>query len=181
MLGGGKFENGAITGAFGYMFNACFPSLSSCFNHRVDGEGGGGGTLEPAEAQSGSPAALVKGQTDEAGILSSLGSSGKVPFAPTAEQIDSAGFKLIVGDPKYTPGGTPVGTIIYDGLTKEGLVEVKTGSSALDSSYQLRLQTYGALVNDAPYTIYTDRTINSSFQQWLSSFGVAVKPLTVPK
>jgi len=63
--------------------------------------------------------------------------------------------------------GAPVGTI-YDGFSSAGLAEIKTGTSALTSSYQLRLQTYGALINDTPLTIYTSRPLNSTFGEWLT-------------
>lgn len=38
-LGGGKFENGAITGAFGYIFNTCASNPSSCLNPGDKGPG----------------------------------------------------------------------------------------------------------------------------------------------
>jgi len=90
--------------------------------------------------------------------------------------VNSAAFKVIVGAPKYTSSGDLVGTI-YDGLNTNGLAEVKTGSSVLDSSYQLRLQTYGSLINDTPLTIYTNRPVNSTFQQYLKNWDVGVQPL----
>jgi hypothetical protein len=65
--------------------------------------------------------------------LSALGSNGKMAFTPTATQIDSAAFRLIVGDAKYTPKGAPVGTI-YDASLGVGLGEIKIGSSVLNSS-----------------------------------------------
>ncbi|MBB6249434.1 hypothetical protein HDE80_004511 [Rhodanobacter sp. A1T4] len=85
---------------------------------------------------------------------------------------------MIVGKPQYTASGDLVGTI-YDGLNEDGLAEIKTGSSTLDSSYQLRLQTYGALVNDppTPLTIYTSRPVNPTFQNYLTRWGVSVQPL----
>ncbi len=54
---------------------------------------------------------------------------------------------------------------------------LKNGSSVLDSSYQLRLQTYGSLINDMPFTIYTSRPVNPAFQGYLTRWGVSVQPL----
>ena len=136
--------------------------------------------LEPLdEGLSGSPSQLVAGQAAEAEQLAALNSSGKVPFPPTPDQVNSAAFQVIVGKPKYTAAGDLVGTI-YDGLTSDGLAELKNGSSVLDSSYQLRLQTYGALVNNTPLTIYTNRAINPTFQDYLTRWGVSVAPLPPP-
>ncbi|HWM66029.1 MAG TPA: hypothetical protein VNO35_05545 [Steroidobacteraceae bacterium] len=73
--------------------------------------------------------------------------------------------------------------VIYDGSTSGGLAEIKTGSSSLESSYQLRLQTYGSVVNPeaGPLTIYTSRPVNPTFQNYLTRWGVDVKPLpTLP-
>ncbi len=62
------------------------------------------------------PNDMRSGQLAEGPILDSLGSSGKVPFTPTADQINSAAFNVIVGEPQYTSTGAPVGTI-FDGST----------------------------------------------------------------
>lgn len=129
-----------------------------------------------AGATSRVPPQLRAGIAAEPELVAAIGSSGKVPFTPTEAQVNSAAFRVIVGEPKYTPAGALEGTI-YDGLTAGGLAEIKTGSSVLDSSYQLRLQTYGALVNDLPYTIYTSRPVNPTFDRYLTTWGVAVKPL----
>jgi filamentous hemagglutinin len=129
-----------------------------------------------AASTSGVPPQLLSGQAAEAGQLAALNSTGKVTFTPTPDQVNSAAFNLIVGQPKYTPSGTLVGTI-YDGSTTGGLAELKNGSSPLDSSYQLRLQTYGSLINNTPLTIYTSRPVNPTFGQWLSNWGVSVQPL----
>ena len=56
-------------------------------------------------------------------------------------------------------------------------MEIKSGSSVLNSTYQLRLQTYAALVNNQPLTIYTSRAVNTQFSAWLGRWGVSVKPL----
>lgn len=129
-----------------------------------------------AETAAVSP--MRAGQLAEAEQLNILGSNGKVAFVPTQAQIDSAAFKVIVGDAKYTAQGAPVGTI-YDASLGSGLGEIKNGSSVLDSSYQLRLQTYGAVANDTPFTIYTSRPVNPTFSDWLTRWGVGVQP--VPK
>jgi hypothetical protein len=125
------------------------------------------------------PPALRAGRLAEAEQLIAINAGEKVSFIPTHAQIDSSAFKVIVGDAKYTANGTPVGTI-FDGTVGNGLGEIKTGTSMLDSSYQLRLQTYGALVNDVPYTIYTSRPVNPTFGDWLTRWGVEVKPLPKP-
>ncbi|MDA9529572.1 hypothetical protein ACM42_14310 [Bradyrhizobium sp. CCBAU 25338] len=127
-------------------------------------------------AASAVPPALKAGQLAEVEQLDALGSTGKVSFTPTRAQIESATFKIIVGDAKYTARGVPIGTV-YDATVGNGLGEIKTGVSVLDSSYQLRLQTYGALINDAPFTIYTSRLVNPTFNDWLTRWGVRVKPL----
>ncbi|GLQ51351.1 hypothetical protein ACFFJT_09110 [Dyella flava] len=119
---------------------------------------------------------MVSGQAAEAQQLAALNSTGKVPFTPTPDQVNSAAFQVIVGPAQYTASGDLVSTI-YDGLNADGLAEIKTGSSTLDSSYQLRLQTYGALVNDTPLTIYTSRPVNPTFQNYLNNWGVSVQPL----
>jgi RHS repeat-associated protein len=137
-----------------------------------------GGRLAAAADTSESviPSALRAGQLAEGPALDAIGSLGKVIFTPTAEQIDSAAFKVIVADAKYTSTGAPISTI-YDGSTASGLAEIKSGSSVLNSTYQLRLQTYGALINDQKLTIFTSRPVNSQFSAWLSRWGVSVKPL----
>ncbi|WP_221437774.1 putative Ig domain-containing protein [Rhodanobacter sp. A1T4] len=136
------------------------------------------GAVDTAAGASGSPSQLVSGQAAEPQQLAALNSTGKVPFTPSPDQVNSAAFQVIVGKPQYTASGDLVGTI-YDGLNEDGLAEIKTGSSTLDSSYQLRLQTYGALVNDppTPLTIYTSRPVNPTFQNYLTRWGVSVQPL----
>ncbi|MFA7345640.1 MAG: RHS repeat-associated core domain-containing protein [Terrimicrobiaceae bacterium] len=130
----------------------------------------------PLAAEGGVSSALRAGQIAEGPALEAIGSSGKVVFTPTAQQIDSAAFKIIVGEAKYTSTGASVSTI-FDGMTSQGLAEVKSGSSLLNSTYQLRLQTYGSLINNQPLSIYTSRPINSQFSNSLNRWGVSVKPL----
>lgn len=87
-------------------------------------------TMENAERAAGDvPAALRSRQIAEAGQLKARSSTGKVRFTPTPTQIDSAAFKVIVGDAKHTANGTPVGTI-YGGLNSNSLAEVKVGESS---------------------------------------------------
>lgn len=125
------------------------------------------------------PPQLLAGKAAEVEQLDALGAGPQVSFTPTQAQIDSSAFKVIVGDAKYTAEGNPVGTI-YDGTIGNGLGEIKTGTSPLDSSYQLRLQTYGSLLNDTPYTIYTSRPVNPTFSDLLTRWGVNVQPLPKP-
>ncbi|WP_230943498.1 filamentous hemagglutinin N-terminal domain-containing protein [Burkholderia cepacia] len=125
---------------------------------------------------NGSLSPMANGKAVEGGQLNALQSAGKITFQPSLDQVNSAAFQLIVGQPKYTPSGSLVSTI-YDGSTTTGLAELKNGSSSLGSSYQLRLQTYGAVVNGTPFTIYTSRPVNPIFSQYLSNWGVTVKPL----
>ncbi|WP_244108065.1 filamentous hemagglutinin N-terminal domain-containing protein [Burkholderia ambifaria] len=125
---------------------------------------------------SGSQSPMASGKDVEAGQLNALQSVGKITFQPSLDQVNSAAFRLIVGQAKYTPSGSLVSTI-YDGSTATGLAELKNGASSLGSTYQLRLQTYGAVVNGTPFTIYTSRPVNPTFGQYLNNWGVTVKPL----
>jgi RHS repeat-associated protein len=95
-------------------------------------------------------------------------------FQPTSDQVQSAAFQVIVGPPQYTAGGQLVGTI-SDGTAGGGLLEIKGGSSTLNSSYQLRLQTYNSVVNNVPLTIETTRPVNPTFMNYLQNWGVTVK------
>lgn len=121
------------------------------------------------------PSQLTAGQAFEADQLSSTGlNKNTTVLRPTSEQVNSATFKAMVGDASYTPGGQLTGTI-FDS-TDNGYLEIKGGSSPLDTSYQLRLQTYFSVVNNEPYTIMTSRPITSGFQQYLDFWGVNVAP-----
>ncbi len=139
-------------------------------------EGNGGFWQSSLAAEGGVPSALRAGQLAEGPVLDAIGSGGKVVFTPTADQINSAAFQVIVGDAKYSASGAPVSTI-FDGSIGGGLAEIKSGSSMLNSTDQLRLQTYGALVNDQPLTIFTSRPINPTLGDWLTRWGVSVKPM----
>src|SRR6185503_14937854 len=94
-------------------------------------------------------------------------------FRPTPDQIDSAAFKVVVGEAKYTQSGLPRGTIIDS--AQGGLLEIKGGTSMLNTSYQLRLQTYQSLIEGVPFSIQTTRPVNSSFMQYLQRWGVTVQ------
>jgi hypothetical protein len=122
-------------------------------------------------ASTGSPAQLVAGRAFEAQQLDVLGLSKNTNvWRPTAAQADSSAFRVIVGEAKQTPGGQLTG-VIPDAA---GL-EIKGGSSALGSSYQLRLMTYRALAENDPLTILTSRPVVPSFQDWLTRWGVGVE------
>ncbi|WP_200955677.1 hypothetical protein, partial [Massilia sp. Root418] len=133
-----------------------------------------GGLPTPPTATASKPSHLRSGQQHEADQLAELGiAKNNEVFRPTAEQIDSATFKAIVGDAKYTKGGLAKGTI-FDG-TEKGYLEIKGGKSELNSSYQLRLQTYKALIDKKPYTIQTTRPVNQSFKSWLDAWGAKLE------
>ena len=74
-------------------------------------------------------------------------------------------------DAKYTASGDIAGAV-YDGANQDGLAEVKTGESELSSSYQRRLEVYGAVVNDTPLTIYTGRLTNPTCRDYLTRLGL---------
>jgi RHS repeat-associated protein len=122
------------------------------------------------------PGTLRAGQLVEAPALKAIGSTGKVVFRPSPEEMKGATFKLIVGDAKFTATGTPRGTV-FDGRAGIGLAEIKSGASVLSSSYQLRLQTYASLIKSHPFTIYTSRPVNAEFGAWLRRWGVSIKPI----
>ena len=80
---------------------------------------------------------------------------------------------MIVGEAKYTKGGLLRGTTLD--ATDAGFLEIKGGTSTLNSTYQLRLQTYRSLIEETPYTIRTTRPVNSTFGDWLQRWGVKVE------
>nr|WP_253899979.1 RHS repeat-associated core domain-containing protein [Corallococcus carmarthensis] len=133
----------------------------------------------PAQAPNQVPPQLTAGTLDEARILDALGSNGKVTFQPTAEQMESAAFRVLVGEPKLTSQGNPVSTI-FDASIGPGVAEIKTGKSLLNSTYQLRLQVYGSLVNGWKFTLYTSRPINPAFRAFLTRWGVSIQSLPGP-
>jgi len=117
--------------------------------------------------------ALAAGRAFEAERLAAYGAAKNTTvFRPTAADVSSAAFKVVVGDAKYTAGGELRGTILdsVDG----GLLEIKGGTSPLSSTYQLRLQTYYSLKLGQPLTIRTMRVPNTEFSDWLNRWGVQV-------
>jgi len=80
-----------------------------------------------------------------------------------------------VGRPLYTVRGIARGTIVDS--VADGLAEIKSGSSILNSTYQLRLQTYRSVIEERPLRIYTSRPIDIDFGQWLDPWGVKIEPL----
>lgn len=138
----------------------------------------------PAEGMIGDAApvlnALTQGVDYEAQRLAALNlPKNTTVFQPTPQQVQSAAFQVIVGPAQYTAGGDLVGTI-SDSAAGGGLLEIKGGSSTLNSSYQLRLQTYNSVVNNVPLTIETTRPVNPTFMNYLQNWGVTVKPPGTP-
>ncbi|MFN6103039.1 MAG: polymorphic toxin-type HINT domain-containing protein, partial [Planctomycetaceae bacterium] len=117
---------------------------------------------------------LKDGVECEAEQLTKLGlSKNSISWRPTIEQTHTAAFKVIVGKAKYTKGGLLKGSILDSkGM---GLLEIKGGTSVLNSTYQLRLQTYMSLMEGHTYTIRTSRPINPSFNEWLQRWSVTVQ------
>jgi hypothetical protein len=121
------------------------------------------------------PSSSLRAGVDfEAQQLAKLGLAKNTEvWRPSVEQTRSAAFKVIVGDARYTEGGLLKGSIVD--ATEAGLVEIKGGSSVLNSTYQLRLQVYRSLIEPQPYTIRTTRPINPSFRDWLQRWGANVE------
>jgi hypothetical protein len=118
----------------------------------------------------------VSGQAAEALALEALKiSKNTAVWRPTPEQIHSLAFKSIVGPPRYTSTGLARGTVLDS--VESGFSEIKSGCSTLDTTYQLRLQTYRALVEKQPLTIYTNRPVDVDFGRWLNPRGVQIEPL----
>jgi hypothetical protein len=131
----------------------------------------GGAADDAAATAGGSPPQLSAGRAWEAQQLNTLKvAKNTTVWRPTADQMNSAAFRVIVGEPKFTPDGLPMG-VITDSI---GL-ELKGGGKALESSYQLRLMTYRALVEGEPLTILSTRVPNASFAAYLSRWGVTVQ------
>lgn len=96
-------------------------------------------------------------------------------WRPTDEQIESVKFKEIVGNIKFTKRGLYKGTVLDS--TECGYTEIKSGKSPLRASYQLRLQTYKSVIDNRPFTIYTDRPTNNEFNRWSSLYNIKIKPI----
>lgn len=157
-------EGGAFTADFG--FGATGLGVGAV---GVGAVGVGAGAVE-----EGALAPLVEGRAFEAQQLGELGlPKNTAVWRPSAAQMDSAAFRTVVGEPKFTPGGQSVGVIV-DSLGPESGLEIKGGSSPLGSSYQLRLMTYRALVENQPLTILTTRPVVQSFFDYLTRWGVTV-------
>jgi RHS repeat-associated protein len=119
--------------------------------------------------------AMRAGQTFETEILAAQNLEKNTGvWRPTPAQIDSAAFKLIVGEAEYTPRGLARGTILDS--VEGGFLEIKGGASALESTYQLRLQTYRSLIENTPFTIQTTRPVGIEFGQWLNRWSVSIHP-----
>jgi hypothetical protein len=122
------------------------------------------------------PSILSSGQDAEARALCALNAAKNTEvWRPSLQQIDSPAFRTIVGRPLYTVRGIVRGTIVDS--VEDGLAEIKSGSSILNSTYQLRLQTYRSVIEERPLRIYTSRPIDIDFGQWLDPWGVKIEPL----
>lgn len=134
------------------------------------------GAVPPTQVTNAIANPLRAGQLHEAEQLAALGiGKNNEVFRPSIEQTQSATFKAIVGDPKYTKGGQLKGTI-FDGVDN-GYLEIKGGASELNSTYQLRLQTYKATIDRQPFSIQTTRPLNPQFKDYLDAWGVnVIKP-----
>jgi hypothetical protein len=122
------------------------------------------------------PAILSSGQDAEARALCALNAVKNTEvWRPSRQQIDSPAFRTIVGRPLFTVRGIARGTIVDS--VEDGLAEIKSGSSVLNSTYQLRLQTYRSVIEERPLRIYTSRPVDIDFGQWLDPWGVKIEPL----
>ena len=122
------------------------------------------------------PPTLTLGHAAEMQALGALQISKNTEvWRPSPEQIGSRNFQTIVGAPHYTATGLARGTVLDS--VAAGFAEIKSGGSILESTYQLRLQTYRSVVEKQPLTIYTSRPIDVGFGHWLNPHGVAIKPL----
>jgi hypothetical protein len=178
----GVADAAAITGAYGAARGAVGAvSRAASFSGLTEAAGAGIAdySAEVARAARVTPRSVVPAQLP-AGVVwetEQLAAAGRNKhtrvWRPDEADIQSTLFKAIVGDAKYTRGGQPVGTI-FDAADGDFL-ELKGGTSVLDSTYQLRIQTYRALRAGKPYTIRTSRPIGSRFQETLDFWGVTVE------
>ena len=130
----------------------------------------------PSDDGARAPTALTSGQVVEAYALQALHLPKNTEvWRPSPEQVGSPNFRQIVGSPHYTPTGLARGTVL-DSIAA-GFSEIKSGGSILETTYQLRLQTYRSVIEKRPLTIYTSRPIDVGFGHWLNPHGVAIKPL----
>jgi len=136
--------------------------------------------LPPGCSLAAESSAMRAGQVFEGNVLAAQNLAKNTGvWRPTAAQIDSSAFKVVVGDARYTRGGLPRGTILDS--VEGGFLEIKGGRSILDSTYQLRLQTYRSLVENTPLTIQTTRPVSIEFGQWFTRWGGRIEaPPGVP-
>ena len=133
----------------------------------------------PPAATACIPARLASGQEAEARALEALGLPKNTEvWRPSPVQIESDEFRRIVGRPCFTARGLPRGTIVDSAGV--GLAEIKSGTSVLNSTYQLRLQTYRSVVEEQPLSIYTERPVDIQFGQWLGPWGVKIESIPDP-
>lgn len=125
------------------------------------------------------PLTLMSGQAAEAQALDALRISKNTDvWRPSPQQVKSPAFSQIVGPPQFTARGLVRGTVVDS--SEEGLAEIKSGSSVLNSTYQLRLQTFRSVIEEQPLKIYTNRPIDIQFGHWLSPWGVKIEPMPDP-
>jgi hypothetical protein len=130
----------------------------------------------PAVTGKGSPAHLTAGKADEVETLQALGkASNKAVERPTASDVQTPLFKATVGEPKMTPGGQFRGTI-FDSK-QGGNLEIKTGSSPLSLTYQIRLQTYLSVRDDTAFTIATSRPLTEALAKFADTYAIKVEPV----
>lgn len=109
VIGGGKFENGAITAAYGYLFNACAAAHDGCgkrfINSRPAGQNGPSITFANDDSNGGNPnlpvsnatadmieKAVVASKVDGININSSTGgihAAGSAHFVGRAVDVNS--------------------------------------------------------------------------------------------
>jgi hypothetical protein len=175
-------ELGVADAAAAYGAAGAVRSIAGAVSRAVSFEGIAAGGIEAYSADvarmtgrgGGVPPQLRAGQIFEAEQLEGLGIPKEThTLRPSVEQTNSAAFRVIVGEPKFTPGGLPRGTI-FD-ASQGGFLEIKGGASVLRSTYQLRLQTYFSLKMRVPFTLRSTRPIEAGFDAWLTRWGVNVE------
>lgn len=143
----------------------------------------GAGAPTPARAAArgvrGIPRPLASGQAAEVRALGALRIRKNTEiWRPSPAQIESPDFKQIVGQAQYTDRGFARGTVVDS--VETGFAEIKSGQSVLKPTYQLRLQTYRSVAEERAFRIYTNRPVDVGFGQWLSPWGVEIRPLPEP-
>jgi RHS repeat-associated protein len=117
-------------------------------------------------ARSGAPAHLAAGKAAEQAHVAAKGMAPNIEgvWRPSLEQMQSAAFKVIVGEGKFTAGGLPTGVKL-------------DGASTLDSSYQLRLMVYRAVTKGEQLVLETQRPLNPTFRAFLERWGVQINQI----